>query len=84
MNEYIQITNVFNFLLMREAHELGLVDDETWKQFVMELLPKCILCDSNEDESQTCENCKHNGEKHAYDYACDKCTDMDKFQIDTR
>ena len=69
MSEYIQITNVFNFLLMREAHELGLVDDETWKQFVMELLP-------------ICENCKHNGEKHAYDYACDKCTDMDKFQYE--
>ena len=32
------------------------------------------------DEPQTCEDCKHNGEKHAYDYACDKCTDMDKFQ----
>lgn len=31
-------------------------------------------------EPQTCEDCKHNGEKHAYDYACDKCTDMDKFQ----
>ena len=32
--------------------------------------------------SQTCENCRHNGEKHAYDYACDKCTDMDKFQYE--
>ena len=32
------------------------------------------------DEPQTCEECKHNGEKHAYDYACDKCTNMDKFQ----
>ena len=32
------------------------------------------------DEPQTCEDCKHNGEKHAYDYACDRCTDMDKFQ----
>lgn len=49
MNEYIQITNVFNFLLMREAHELGLVDDETWKEFVMELLP---ICNSNENEEE--------------------------------
>ena len=32
--------------------------------------------------SQTCENCRHNGEKHAYDYACDKCTDMDRFQYE--
>ena len=31
-------------------------------------------------EPQTCENCKHNGVKHAYDYACDKCTDMDKWE----
>ena len=34
----------------------------------------------NSSEKPTCEDCKHNGEKHAYDYACDKCTDMDKFQ----
>ena len=49
---------------------------------------KCTKCDGEmyfkrlepKDEPQTCEDCKHNGEKHAYDYACDKCTDMDKFQ----
>ena len=51
MLEYVQITNVFNFLLMREAHELGLVDDKTWKQFVMELLPEYI-CNSNESEGE--------------------------------
>ena len=49
---------------------------------------KCTKCDGEmyfkrlepKDEPQTCDTCKHNGEKHAYDYACDKCTDMDKFQ----
>ena len=49
---------------------------------------KCTKCDGEmyfkrlepKDEPQTCGDCKHNGEKHAYDYACDKCTDMDKFQ----
>lgn len=44
---------------------------------------KCSKCDGEmyfKDEPQTCEDCRHNGVKHAYDYACDKCTDMDKFQ----
>ena len=37
-----------------------------------------------EDEQKriclSCEDCRHDGVKHAYDYACDKCTDMDKWE----
>ena len=48
----------------------------------MEIFAKAveITVETATDEPQTCEDCRHNGVKHAYDYACDKCTDMDKFQ----
>ena len=40
----------------------------------------------DEDEQKriclSCEDCRHDGVKHAYDYACDKCTDMDKWESD--
>ena len=46
----------------------------------IEKISNNICYKAEQTEPQTCEDCKHNGEKHAYDYACDKCTDMDKFQ----
>ena len=33
-------------------------------------------------EGEACIYCKHNGINHAYDYACDKCTNMDKFAVE--
>lgn len=38
MNDYISITNIFNFLVMREAHEMGMVTDDTWKDFLEMLI----------------------------------------------
>ena len=31
-------------------------------------------------EPQSCDICKHNGVNYAYNYACDKCTYMDKYE----
>lgn len=40
--EYLTISKIYRFLVMREAHEVGLVSDETWKDCVKELMAPMI------------------------------------------
>ena len=80
--------NVFDFMDEPTSSKMEQVEDET--RLTAKCLNcanggsyKCSKCDGEmyfKDEPQTCEDCRHNGVMHAYDYACDKCTDMDKFQ----
>lgn len=39
MNENMQLENIFNFLIMKEAYKMGMIDDKTWLKFIMSLMP---------------------------------------------
>lgn len=52
MMEYLTISKIYRFLVMREAHEVGLVSDETWKECVKEMMvPMIEAYEETKDEA---------------------------------
>ena len=55
MSNCISTTNIFNFLVMREAHEMGMVTDETWRDFI-EMLIKPLADSYRTEHKEVADN----------------------------